>query len=45
MKHLKPLTKAQSTDDVSGIISLVLSLLSALAPIITWLINSKQPPA
>ena len=42
MKHLKPLTKAQSTDDVSSIITMVLALLNALAPIIAWLID-KQP--
>ncbi len=40
MKHLKPVTKAQSTDAVS-IISMLLSLLTALAPIIQWLVDSK----
>jgi len=40
MKHLKPVTKAQSTD-VAGIISEVLALIAALAPIIQWIVNSK----
>ena len=40
MKHLKPVTKAQSTD-VAGIISTLLALIAALAPIIQWIIDSK----
>jgi hypothetical protein len=40
MKHLKPVTKAQSTD-IAGIISTLLALLSALGPIIQWIIDSK----
>ena len=40
MTHLKPVTKAQSMDAAS-IISTLLALLNALAPIIQWIINSK----
>jgi len=42
MKHLKPVTKAQSTLDAGEIISMVLSLLTALAPIIEYLVSSQK---
>ena len=41
MKHLKPVTKAQ-TSNVGTIITLVVSLLAALAPIVELIINSSQ---
>jgi hypothetical protein len=40
MKHLKPVTKAQSADAGSLLFTL-LALLNALAPIIQWIIDSK----
>lgn len=42
MKHLKPVSKAQTTMDVGTIISAIAALLTALAPIITLLVNSSK---
>lgn len=42
MKHLKPVSKAQSTIDVGTVISAVAALLTALAPIITLIVNASK---
>ena len=43
MKHLKPVTKAQTTTTgTAAIVAMVLSLLTALAPIITAIIDQKD---
>ena len=42
MKHLKPLSKAQTTTGVSDIIEMVLALLTAIAPLIEFFLS--KPP-
>ena len=42
MKHLKPVTKAKSTVDVTTIITSIAAVLTALAPIVTLLANTKK---
>lgn len=42
MKHLKPLAKAETTTDVTSIITMIASLLTALAPIIQYAANQKN---
>jgi hypothetical protein len=41
MKHLKPVSKA-ATASVSSIVTLVVALMSALAPIVQYAVESKQ---
>jgi hypothetical protein len=42
MKHVRPISKAATTNGTTGdLIAMVLALLQAIAPIITWLIESK----
>jgi len=43
MKHLRPVTKAQSsTVDPGAIISAVAAILTALAPIVTLIASNKK---
>jgi len=39
MRHVRPISKAATT--TGDFVNMVLALLQALAPIITWLIESK----
>jgi len=41
-KHIKPISKAVAGTDVVSIISLVVSILTALAPIVTLIVDSAE---
>ncbi len=47
MKHLKPISKAQSSVSTTDIITLITSMVTALVPIVTLILDAsatkKQP--
>jgi len=42
MKHLKPVSKAQTTLDVGTVISAIAALITAISPIITLLVSNSK---
>ena len=42
MKHITPISKAQDSMDIGGILTLVVSLITTLVPIIMTIVDSSK---